>query len=93
MKSTAYLFNASRGPIVDTDALITCLTAGGIAGAGIDVYDSEPLAKDHPIRSCPRTLLTPHLGYVTDGTYRNFYEQIVEDIQAWLAGAPIRVLA
>jgi len=93
MKPTAYLVNTSRGPIVDTEALIVTLSAGRIAGAGIDVYDAEPLAPGHPIRRCPRTLLTPHLGYVTDGCYRNFYEQIVEDIEAWLKGEPIRVLA
>lgn len=93
MKPTAFLVNTSRGPIVDTQALIEALTAGRIAGAGIDVYDAEPLAPDHPIRQCPRTLLTPHLGYVTDVCYRSFYEQMVEDIEAWLAGKPIRVLA
>jgi len=93
MKPTAFLVNTSRGPIVDTEALIAALTEGRIAGAGVDVYDAEPLAPDHPIRSCPRTLLTPHLGYVTDGCYRNFYEQMVEDIAAWLAGDPVRVLA
>ncbi|HUV32461.1 MAG TPA: D-2-hydroxyacid dehydrogenase family protein [Devosiaceae bacterium] len=93
MKPTAYLVNTSRGPIVDTDALIATLTAGRIAGAGVDVYDAEPLAADHPIRSCPRTLLTPHLGYVTDGCYRAFYVQIVESIESWLAGKPVRVLA
>jgi len=93
MKPTAFLVNTSRGPIVDTEALIAALTEGRIAGAGVDVYDAEPLAPDHPIRSCPRTLLTPHLGYVTDRCYRNFYEQMVEDIAAWLAGDPARVLA
>lgn len=93
MKPAAYLVNTSRGPIVDTRALIDCLTAGRIAGAGIDVYDAEPLAPDHPIRTCPRTLLTPHLGYVTDGCYQGFYGQMVEDIEAWLAGKPVRVLA
>lgn len=93
MKPTAYLVNTSRGPIVDTDALIAALREGRIAGAGIDVYDDEPLPADHPIRSCPRTLLTPHLGYVTEGTYRAFYREIVEDIEAWLDGNPIRVLA
>jgi phosphoglycerate dehydrogenase-like enzyme len=93
MKPTAYLVNTSRGPIIDTGALIAALTAGRIAGAGIDVYDSEPLAPDHPIRACPRTILTPHLGYVTDGTYSAFYSEIVESIEAWLAGSPIRVLA
>jgi phosphoglycerate dehydrogenase-like enzyme len=93
MKPTAFLVNASRGPIVDTEALIDTLTAGRIAGAGIDVYDAEPLAPDHPIRKCPRTLLTPHLGYVTDGVYRSFYSQMIEDIEAWEKGAPVRVLA
>lgn len=93
MKRSAFLINTSRGPIVDTDALIDALTGGQIAGAGIDVYDSEPLAPDHPIRRCPRTLLTPHLGYVTDGTYKLFYAQMVESLEAWLGGNPIRVLA
>ncbi len=93
MKPTAYLVNTSRGPIVDSDALISALTEGRIAGAGIDVYDAEPLAPDHPIRDCPRTLLTPHLGYVTDGTYRAFYGEIVESLESWLAGNPIRVLS
>jgi phosphoglycerate dehydrogenase-like enzyme len=93
MKPTAYLVNTSRGPIIDSDALIAALTEGRIAGAGIDVYDAEPLAPDHPIRACPRTLLTPHLGYVTDGTYRAFYGEIVESLESWLAGNPIRVLA
>jgi phosphoglycerate dehydrogenase-like enzyme len=93
MKPTAYLVNTSRGPIVDTDALIAALTEGRIAGAGVDVYDAEPLAPDHPIRNCPRTLLTPHLGYVTDGVYKAFYGQMVECIESWLAGAPVRVLA
>ena len=93
MKPTAYLINTSRGPIVDTDALIAALTEGRIAGAGIDVYDAEPLPPDHPIRSCPRTLLTPHLGYVTEGTYRAFYGEIVECLESWLAGSQIRVLS
>ncbi len=93
MKPGAYLVNTSRGPIVDTQALIETLTANRIAGAGIDVYDAEPLAPDHPIRKCPRTLLTPHIGYVTEGCYQGFYGQTVEDIEAWLAGNPLRVLA
>ena len=92
MKPTAYLVNTSRGPIVDTDALIAALEAGRIGGAGIDVYDSEPLAKDHPLRSCPRTVLTPHLGYVSENTYRIFYEETVEAVEKWLAGEPVRVL-
>lgn len=92
MKKTAFLVNTSRGPIVDTDALIAALEAGEIAGAGIDVYDVEPLAPDAPIRRAPNTVLTPHLGYVTDGVYDAFYGQMVESIEAWLAGTPVRVL-
>ena len=93
MKPTAYLINTSRGPIVETDALIAALRAGTIAGAGIDVYDQEPLAPDAPIRQAPNTILTPHLGYVTEGIYRAFYGQMVESILAWTKGEPIRVLA
>ncbi|MEO1494004.1 MAG: D-2-hydroxyacid dehydrogenase family protein [Pseudomonadota bacterium] len=92
MKKTAFLINTSRGPIVDTDALIATLEAGRIAGAGVDVYDLEPLAPDAPIRQAPNTILTPHLGYVTDGCYRGFYEQMVESIERWIAGDPVRVL-
>ena len=92
MKSTAFLVNTSRGPIVDEKALLAALDAGTIAGAGLDVYDREPLPADHPLRRAPNTLLTPHLGYVTEETYRVFYEQTVEDVEAFLAGAPVRVL-
>ncbi|MGI9421844.1 MAG: D-2-hydroxyacid dehydrogenase family protein, partial [Hyphomicrobiaceae bacterium] len=92
MKPTAYIINTSRGPIIDTDALIDALRAERIAGAGIDVYDDEPLAANHPLRSSPRTVLTPHLGYVTDQTYKAFYGQTVESVEAWLAGAPVRLL-
>ncbi len=93
MKRTAYLVNTSRGPIVDTNALIAALGRAQIAGAGIDVYDEEPLPMDHPLRHMPRTLLTPHLGYVTDGCYHAFYGQMVESIERWLDGDPVRVLA
>jgi len=93
MKPTAYLINTSRAPIVDTDALIDALRKGVIAGAGIDVHDHEPLAPDAPIRRAPNAILTPHLGYATEGTYRVFYGQMVESIEAWLDGKPIRVLA
>ncbi|MGF0114927.1 D-2-hydroxyacid dehydrogenase family protein [Promicromonospora sp. Marseille-Q5078] len=93
MKPTAYLVNTSRGPLVDTDALLAALHDGRIAGAGLDVYDVEPLPADHPLRSAPRTVLTPHLGYVTEATYRTFYGQAVEDVAAWAAGAPLRVLS
>jgi phosphoglycerate dehydrogenase-like enzyme len=92
MKPTAVLVNTSRGPIVDEHALLGALRAGAIAGAALDVYDVEPLPKDHPLRTAPRTLLTPHLGYVSDGTYDVFYRDAVEDIATWLRGEPVRVL-
>jgi phosphoglycerate dehydrogenase-like enzyme len=92
MKPTAYLVNTSRGPIVDEAALIAALKAGTIAGAGIDVYDREPLPADHPLRAAPNTVLTPHLGYVTGDTYEVFYPQTVEAIRGFLAGKPVRVI-
>jgi phosphoglycerate dehydrogenase-like enzyme len=93
MKPTAYLINTSRGPIVDESALVAALRAGRIAGAGLDVYDVEPLPVDHPLRSLPNTLLLPHIGYVTSDNYRTFYRHVVEDIVAFTAGTPVRVLA
>lgn len=92
MKPTAYIVNTSRGPIVDEDALLAALHSGTIAGAGLDVYDEEPLPGGHPLRAAPRTVLTPHLGYVTDDGYRTFYGDAVEDIAAFAAGRPVRVL-
>jgi phosphoglycerate dehydrogenase-like enzyme len=92
MKPTAYLVNTSRGPIVDEAALIAALESGRIAGAGLDVFDREPLPADHPILRAPRTVLTPHLGYVTEETYRVFYGDALEDIEAFLAGKPVRVI-
>ena len=92
MKPSAYLVNTSRGPIVDTDALLAALQSGAIAGAGIDVYDTEPLPVDHPLRSAPRTVLTPHLGYVTEDTYDTFFCDAVEDVLAYLDGAPVRIV-
>jgi len=92
MKPTAIFVNTSRGPIVQEHALIHALWNGTIAGAGIDVDDREPLPADHPMRTLPRTVLTPHLGYVTRGTYEVFYGEAVEDVAAWMRGAPIRVL-
>jgi len=92
MKPTAFLINTSRGPIVDEAALLRALQEGWIAGAGLDVFDTEPLPVDHPLRSAPRTVLTPHLGYVTDDCYRVFYRDISEDIAAFAAGSPVRVL-
>jgi phosphoglycerate dehydrogenase-like enzyme len=92
MKPTAYLINTSRGPIVDEAALRTALREGRIAGAGIDVYGTEPLPADDPWRDTPRTVLTPHLGYVTRGTYQAFFQETVENINAFLRGEPIRVI-
>jgi phosphoglycerate dehydrogenase-like enzyme len=92
MKPSAHLVNTSRGPIVDEAALIAALREGRIAGAGLDVFDVEPLPADHPFRKLPNTVITPHLGYVTEETYRIFYGHALEDIQAFLRGAPIRVL-
>jgi phosphoglycerate dehydrogenase-like enzyme len=92
MKPTAILVNTSRGPIVDQQALLDALQGGRIAGAGLDVFDEEPLPKDHPLRTAPRTVLTPHLGYVTRDTYEIFYREAVEDVVAWIAGSPLRVL-
>jgi len=92
MKPTAVVINTSRGPIVDEAALVDALRDGTIAGAGLDVFDQEPLPPDHPLRSAPNTVLTPHIGYVTDRLYARFYREIVEDIAAWLAGEPIRVV-
>src|SRR4051794_38505538 len=92
MKPTAVLVNTSRGPIVDEDALLEALRAKTIAGAGLDVFAIEPLPRDHPLREAPNTVLTPHIGYVTTGTYEIFYPEAVEDVAAWLRGEPVRVL-
>jgi phosphoglycerate dehydrogenase-like enzyme len=93
MKRTALLVNTSRGPIVDTAALLDALWNNRIAGAALDVYDAEPLPPEDPLRQAPRTVLTPHLGYVTANTYDVFYGDAVEDIAAFLAGDPVRVIA
>ncbi|HKZ05205.1 MAG TPA: D-2-hydroxyacid dehydrogenase family protein [Methylomirabilota bacterium] len=92
MKRTAYLVNTSRGPIVDEAALIRALREGAIAGAGLDVFEPEPLPLDHPFRKLPNTVITPHLGYVTEETYRVFFAHALEDVQAFLRGQPVRVL-
>jgi phosphoglycerate dehydrogenase-like enzyme len=86
MKPTAYFVNTSRGPLVDTAALLRALHDGAIAGAALDVYDREPLPPDDPLRSAPRAVLTPHLGYVTRENYRVFFEDVIADIETWLDG-------
>ena len=93
MKPEAYLINTSRGPIVDERALIEALSNRKFAGAALDVYDEEPLPPDHPLRKLDNVVLTPHLGYVTIENYRLCYGQAVEDIRAFLAGRPIRVIS
>ena len=92
MKPGAFLINTSRGPIVDEAALITALKAGMIGGAGLDVYDQEPLPGDHPLRSAPRTVLSPHKGYVTEETYKVFYGETAAIVRAYLAGEPVTAM-
>jgi phosphoglycerate dehydrogenase-like enzyme len=91
MKPHAYLINTSRGPIVDEAALIAALRTRRIAGAGLDVYDIEPLPPDHPLRLLPNVTLSPHLGYVTREMLGAFYSDTVEAVEAWLNGTPIRI--
>ncbi|MEV7342953.1 D-2-hydroxyacid dehydrogenase family protein [Streptomyces sp. NPDC093544] len=93
LKPTAYLVNTSRAAIVDQDALLAALHEGRIAGAGVDVFDVEPLPAGHPMRSAARLLATPHLGYVSRANYEAYYSGAVEDIQAFLAGSPVRRLS
>jgi phosphoglycerate dehydrogenase-like enzyme len=92
MKSAAYLVNTSRGPIVDSAALLASLRSGSIAGAALDVYDVEPLPLSDPLRTAPNVVLTPHLGYVTEDAYQVFYGDAAEDIVAFAQGSPVRVL-
>ena len=92
MKNTAFLINTSRGPIVNEDDLIIALSTNQIAGAGIDVYDKEPLPSDHKLRFLPNALLLPHIGYVTEENYQIFYSQMIENLEACVAGNPIRVI-
>jgi phosphoglycerate dehydrogenase-like enzyme len=92
MKPTAYLVNTARGPIVDERALVAALDAGSIAGAALDVFDEEPLPPGHPLRALANTVITPHIGYVARDAYEAFYGDALEDVEAFLAGAPIRLL-
>lgn len=92
MRKTAFLVNTSRAAIVDQPALIDALQQRRIAGAGLDVYEQEPLPADHPFRQLPNVLALPHLGYVSDSNYRMFFGEAVENIEAWLSAVPIREL-
>jgi D-3-phosphoglycerate dehydrogenase len=93
MKKTAYLINTSRGPIVDEKALLDALNKKQIAGAGLDVFDVEPLPLDHPYRKMDNVVITPHLGYVSQQNYERYYPDILEDIRGFLDGKPVRVIA
>lgn len=92
MKDSAWLINTSRGPIVDEAALVEALEDGHIGGAGLDVFDTEPLPQDHPLRTAPNTVISPHLGFVTAENYRVFFDAAVRNIRAWLDGAPVNTL-
>ncbi|MGW9046443.1 D-2-hydroxyacid dehydrogenase family protein [Streptomyces lydicus] len=92
MRPTSYLINTSRAAIVDQPALLQALRENWIAGAGLDVFEQEPLPADHPLRTLPNVLALPHLGYVTRRNYEGYFQQAVEDITAFLAGTPIRQL-
>ena len=92
MKKTSFLINTSRGPIVNEDDLIIALSTNEIAGAGLDVYDKEPLPENNKLRFLPNALLTPHIGYVTEENYNIFYNQMIEALEACVNGKPIRVI-
>jgi phosphoglycerate dehydrogenase-like enzyme len=93
MKPGAILVNISRGPIVEEAAMVAALRSGQLAGAGLDVFDREPLPADHPLRSLDNVVLTPHTGYVTEQGWRTAWPRMAEDVAAYLAGSPVRVVA
>jgi phosphoglycerate dehydrogenase-like enzyme len=93
MKPAALLVNTSRGPLIDEASLLQTLTEKRIAGAALDVFDTEPLPAEHPLRTLPNVVATPHIGYVCRENYELFYGDAVEDIQAWVKGSPIRTVA
>jgi len=93
MKKTAFLINTSRGPIINEEDLVRALQEEKIAGAGIDVYEKEPLPEDHKLRFLPNAFLTPHIGYVTQENYIKFYSEMSEELQAFIDGSQIRVLS
>jgi phosphoglycerate dehydrogenase-like enzyme len=93
MKPSAFLINTSRGPIIDEAALIAALRQGKIAGAGLDVFDVEPLPLDHPFRKMDNVVITPHLGYVSEQNYRRYFADAIDDIRGFFDGKPVRVLS
>ena len=93
MKKTALLINTSRGPIINENDLVESLKDEKIAGAGLDVFDKEPLAQDHKLRFLPNALILPHLGYVTAENYTKFYEQMIENLEGCLKNKPIRIIS
>jgi phosphoglycerate dehydrogenase-like enzyme len=93
MRPTAYLVNTARAGLVNQAALVEALRGRRIAGAAVDVFDTEPLPQDHVLRTLPNLLATPHLGYVSRANYRTYFQEAVEDIKAFLAGSPIRKLS
>ena len=92
MKKTSFIINTSRGPIINEDDLIIALSTNVIAGAGIDVFEKEPLPENNKLRFLPNALITPHIGYVTAENYSIFYTQMIEDLEACVNGKPIRVI-
>jgi len=92
MKKTSFLINTSRGPIINEDDLIVALSTNEIAGAGIDVYDKEPLPENNKLRFLPNALLTPHIGYVTAENYATYYNQMIESLESCVNGKPIRII-